>query len=213
MDEFQFSTKFDQTLLLGRKARNVKELLEGIKAVPKSSIYYHTHKFLQEHHFLSPEPPNDFAYWVTNVLNDRILGEEFSSIGVVQFRHISDLRDKLVNITESYLQTADANRDAPRGGEFHFMASRTFVLKTPYIAHNLSEFREILKRVSVYSLYYHIFDAKLRLESEENDFSRWFRSLSQPVLADEVARLDPYTHTLEGLRKRIMVLVTKYDKD
>src|SRR5574341_1684932 len=73
--EFRFNTKFDQTILLGKKARNVAELIDGIWSVPDASIYFHTHKFLQQHHYLSPEPPNDFAYWVTNVLNEETLGE------------------------------------------------------------------------------------------------------------------------------------------
>jgi hypothetical protein len=86
------------------------------------------------------------------------------------------------------------------------------VLQTPLVAGTLGEFAEHLKRVSVASLYYHVFDAHLRLENGENDFSLWFRALSMPSLADEVIRLDPYTYTLEGLRKRLLVIVGKYDK-
>jgi hypothetical protein len=93
------------------------------------------------------------------------------------------------------------------------MASRTFALPTPYVAENLTEFRDMLGRVSVTSIYYHVFDAKLRLERGENDFSKWFTGIGKTALAEEVRTLDPYTHTLEGLRKRIMVLVKKYDTD
>ena len=92
------------------------------------------------------------------------------------------------------------------------MASRLFVLQTSLVARTLEEFIEHLKRVSVASLSYHVFDAHLRLENGENDFSRWFRALSMVALADEVIRLDPYTYTLEGLRKRLLVLVGRYDK-
>ena len=80
MEPFRFCTKLDQTLLLGRRAKNIGELLEGIKAVPQSSIYYNTHRFLQAHHYLTPEPSNDFAYWITDVVNERILGEKLSSL-------------------------------------------------------------------------------------------------------------------------------------
>ena len=69
-DEFRFNTKLDQTILLGKKARNLAELLGGLRTAPDASIYFHTHKFLQQHHYLSPEPPNDFGYWVTNILNE-----------------------------------------------------------------------------------------------------------------------------------------------
>jgi hypothetical protein len=91
------------------------------------------------------------------------------------------------------------------------MASRTFALPTPHVAESLASFRDILGRVSVNTVYYHVFDAKLRLEHGENDFSKWFAGMGKMALAEEVRRLDPYTHTLEGLRKRIMVLVKKHD--
>jgi hypothetical protein len=211
MNEFYFNTKLDQTILLGTKAKNLPVLLEGIKNVPESSIYYHTHKYLHQHHFLSPEPPNDFAYWITEVLNEARLGEIMSSVDIVQFHTLEDLRSRFVEILTDHLRGKRRMSTAPLGQEFHFMASRMFVLQTPYRASTLSEFREALTRVSVNSLYYHIFDAKLRLEKGENDFSRWFRDLGIPDLANEVARLDPYTYTLEGLRNRIIQLVENHD--
>lgn len=210
---FTFRTKFDQTVLLGRKASNAGQLLEGVRAVPGSSIYYHTHKFLQQHHYLSPEPPNDFAYWVSNVLNEQALGEILSSVDIIQFHKISDLRQSFIGILEGHMKSSNRLVGAPAGEEFYFMGSRTFVLDTPHTAGTLREFAECLRAVSVHSLYYHVFDARLRLEREENDFSNWFRKLGKGKLADEMLKLDPYTHTLEGLRKRIIQLVKRHDQD
>src|SRR5213593_1929392 len=102
--EFHFKTKFDQTILLGLKAGNARQLLEGIKTVRGSSIYFHTHKFLQQHHYLSPEPPNDFAYWVTNVLNEQALGELLSSVDIIQFNRISELRQRVTEILEEFIK-------------------------------------------------------------------------------------------------------------
>ncbi|MBU2567890.1 MAG: hypothetical protein KJ967_03865, partial [Elusimicrobia bacterium] len=83
--------------MLGLKTRNLKELLEGIKTVPGSSIYHHTHRFLQQHHFLSPEPPNDFAYWITNILQESYMGEKFASVNIIQFESIRQLREKFIS--------------------------------------------------------------------------------------------------------------------
>jgi hypothetical protein len=105
MDEFRFCTKLDQTLLLGVKARSIHELLEGIRSAPRSSIYYHTHRFLLAHHYLTPEPSNDFAYWVTEVLNDATLGERLSSIDIVGFHTITDLQLHLVELIEKHLHS------------------------------------------------------------------------------------------------------------
>ena len=131
--DFRFNTKLDQTILLGKKARNIAELLAGLRTVPDASIYFHTHKFLQQHHYLSPEPPNDFGYWVTNILNEAGLGERLSSIDIIQFAKISGLRKSFIEIIDGYLQTTYRSVDAPAGQEFYFMSAQTFVFATPYI--------------------------------------------------------------------------------
>ena len=109
--EFHFNTKLDQTILLGTKAKNISELLNGIRSAPDASIYFHTHKFLQQHHYLSPEPPNDFGYWVTNILNESRVGERFSSIDIIQFARISNLRKRFIETIDGYLQTAYRSGD------------------------------------------------------------------------------------------------------
>jgi hypothetical protein len=213
MAEFQFKTKLDQTLLLGLRAKDAAELLDGVKNSPDASIYYHTHHFLQQHHYLSPEPPNDYAYWATEVLNDTPLGEHLWSVDIIQYSSIAEIRNALVAILEQRVAEGRKLREAPPGGEFHFMASRTFVLSTRHVAHSLAEFRAILAEISVNVIYYHMFDARLRLQNGTNDFSRWFASLNKPELANQVSRLDPYSYTLEGLRKRILILSERYGKD
>jgi len=211
MDAFNFNTKLDQTLLLGVRANTIEKLLAGVKSVPDSSIYFHTHRFLNQHQYLSPEPPNDFAYWVSNILGDDVLGERLWSVDIVRFNSIHELRQNLITILESYLASAPRKIQSQEGEEFHFMASRTFVLPTRHAARDLKEFAEVLGKVSIQSIYFHVFDAKLRLKHGENDFSRWFRSLGKTELADASRRLDPYSHTLDGLRHELITLVKKYD--
>lgn len=211
MNHFQFYTKLDQTLLLGVRARNVQGLLEGIRKVPASSIYHHTHKFLQQHHYLSPEPPNDFAYWTSEVMGDAVLGEQLSSVDIVQFQSIEDVRRRFIHLLEYHLEALERMPFSPPGEEFYFMATRLFVFPTNHAASTLSEFIQALDRISIASIYYHVFDAKLRLERGENDFSRWFADMGLEGLAAEMRSLDPYAYTLEGLRKRIIVMAKTYD--
>jgi hypothetical protein len=60
------------------------------------------------------------------------------------------------------------------------------------------------------SIYFHIFEARLRLEKEVNDFSNWIEhSLGNQKLALKIARLDPYTCTMEDLRKTLTALLEK----
>ena len=202
-NNFEFKSRLVLTELLGIKAKNLSELSERIKTVPLSSIYQHTHRFLQQHHYLSPEPPNDFAYWVTNMLNNEIAGEQLASIDVMQFNNLSDLRLKFVQILSSYTNRAE-NGNCPEGEEFYFMSSRIFVLPINKKAANIQEFIEVLKTVSIHSIYYHMFEARMRLEKQDNDFSMWLRSIGMKKEADTISRFDPYTFTLEGLRQKIL---------
>lgn len=211
-NRFHFYTRLNQTELLGKKARNLVELLEGIKSVPDSSIYHHTHRFIQQHHYMSPQPPNDFADWITDVLNEDALGEKMASVDVIEFQKIKGLRKKFIEIVSDYLKENKKVRDCPDNQEFHFMACRTFVLPTTYVARSVKQFRQILKKVSIHSLYFHIFEARMRLEKKDNDFSRWLRDLGERSLASKISKLDPYSYTLEALRKEIISIIDKENR-
>jgi uncharacterized protein DUF5752 len=207
---FHFYTRLNLVLLLGRRATTLAELLEGIRSVPGASIYYHTHHFIEDHQFLPLQPPNDFAYWVRDFLGDRRLGEKLASIDTVQFTRIEDLRTELVKAIECEVSRAGREQHSPEGAEFHFAACQTFVLPTPYRAASLAEFVDMVERVSVNSLYFHIFEARLRLNRGANDFSEWLRHRGHERLAEAISKLDPYTLSIEGLRRRIVKLAGQY---
>ncbi len=207
---FHFYTQHSLVELLGLRAKNPVELLENIKKVPTASIYYHTHRFMQQHHYLSPEPPNDFAVWLKDTLHLEPLGEAFLDVDTVKFFDLEDLRVELARILDGYISRGGYLVDCPRGYEFDFMSCKIFLLPTSYIAKDLSEFVEILQRISIHSLYFHMFEAPMRLKRHENDFSAWFRSIELEELAEEICGLDPYGLTLEGLRAKIILMVKNY---
>jgi len=207
---FYFCTHLELRESTGLKARNARELVNIIKDVPGSVIYYHTHVYLQQHQFLSPEPPNAFAYWVTKALGEDALGERLGSIDIYQFNTIRELREKIIEIIEGYLFDAKEIRNSPPGKEFDFTKSRSFVLPTPYITYNLKDMVEALEKVSIRSIDFHIFNARLRLERGINDFSNWIEtSLGYSELASQLETFDPYTYTLEGLRTNIISIIKR----
>jgi len=211
-EPFRFHTRLHLTELTGLRAMNLSQLLELIKDVPGSSIYHHTHRFLQQHQYLSPEPPNDFAYWVTEILGEDELGERLSSIDTISYSTIRGLRDKIVETISDYLKdNAMAKlRFAREGEEFYFIKSVSFILPTDYVASDLKEFADILKKVTIESIYFHVFESRLRLEKNDNDFSNWIgTSLGDKEVAIKISELDPYTHTLEGLRNNLVDMVER----
>lgn len=209
-EPFKFFTRLHLSELTGLRATTLGQLLELIKKVPGSCIYQHTHRFLQQHQYLSPEPPNDFAYWVAEVLGEDELGEKLASIDTIQFSNIRSLREKIITTVDDYLKNSPLAklRFTREGEEFHFIKSVSFVIPTNYIVYDLKEFVDILKKITLDSIYFHIFEARLRLEKGNNDFSNWIESsIGDKELADEISRLDPYTYTLEGLRNTLINLI------
>jgi len=209
-NQFEFRSLLNLTLLTGLRARDLAELVQHMRTVPGAVIYHHTHHFLVQHQFLSPEPPNDFAYWVSNILLEERLGEELAAVDLLRFPTLRDLRNALIHVIQEFLDRSSNLRTAPAGEEFHFMESVSYVVPTGVLALDLADFREGLKRVSLSSIAYHMFDARLRLEKGDNDFSRWLEhSQGERQLAEAFRKVDPYTHTQDGLRRRLITMVSK----
>ncbi|PIQ88764.1 MAG: hypothetical protein COV72_06790 [Candidatus Omnitrophica bacterium CG11_big_fil_rev_8_21_14_0_20_42_13] len=208
-ESFRFHTRLHLTEMIGLKAANAAQLCEGIREVPGSSIYHHTHRFLQIHQYLSPEPPNDFSYWVAEALGEDELAERLASIDTMQYSTLRDLREKIVSSIDRYLEDnpLSKKRFARAGEEFHFMKSVSFIIPTDYTVDTLNDFAKVLEKITIDSIYFHIFEARLRLEKKTNDFSYWIETaIGDKKLADEISRLDPYTRTMEDLRS---VLIKK----
>ncbi len=211
---FQFFMRAYLKELTGLTARNLRELVSVLKDAPDSVIYYHSHIFVEEHHYLIPEPANEFATWVSYALGDEVLGEQLAAIDNSEFATLGALRDRLVSMIEEHLslqeQNKDGLRDALSGSEFRFIKANTIILPTSYVAHDLREFVNVLRELSPSSLYFHMFESRLRLGRARNDFSLWLEdSVDEKELADQVAQLDPYNNTLEGLRSSLIQAIEK----
>ncbi|MBI4655529.1 MAG: hypothetical protein HY746_02155 [Elusimicrobia bacterium] len=205
-EPFKFRTRLTLVQATGRKAGNIMELLEGIRESDDSIIYHHTHRFLKQFHFLVPEPANDFAYWVNNILQEEKLGEELASVEIVRFNSLEAIKRAFVEILERHLkQVSEPMRAVSSGKEFHFLRSIRFSIPTSHQARDYAEFIECLRNVSVSTLYLHVFEARLRPPYGVDDFSNWFlKQFNDAEIQKAISRLDPYSYTLEGLRRRII---------
>ncbi|MBL7157792.1 MAG: hypothetical protein ISS92_06525 [Candidatus Omnitrophica bacterium] len=212
LNPFQFYTSVKLREVTGRKARTLRELVEIIKEVSGSVVYYHTHVFLQRHQNISPEPPNDFAFWVSSTLGENKLGEELASIDICEFSTIRELRERIIKTIENHLfETKEPQRYALQGKEFEFIKAHSIVMPAGFTAHNLKEFATILEKVTIHSIYFHIFEARLRLEKAVNDFAFWIgTSVGSPELAKIIESLDPYTFTGEGLRRELIKIINDW---
>jgi hypothetical protein len=196
-------------LRVGReKATTLQELLESLRTCPESSIFQHTFQTLAEHHFIREGFSNDFSHWAFASCNEVELAEQLAAIDVREFTSIATLRDRLIHIIEVYLQKNPRAATRVAMEPFYLMASDLVVVPTPYVARNLEEFADGLRKVSIHAIYYHFIDARLRLKLNTNDFSVWLeKELDLPQAGDNLNRVDIYTSTLEGVRPSILKII------
>ncbi len=190
------------------RAANLEELLDALRTCPNDSIFQHTFRTLQEHHFIREGFSNDFAHWAFAACNEVALAERLAAIDVREFISISDVRDRLVTIVEDYLNRNPRSRDRSALEPFYFCASDTVVIPTPLVARTLCEFIDCLKKVSLHSIHYHFLEARLRLRLNSNDFSLWLADeLDLKQAAEQLNEIDIYTSTLHEVRDRIVHIV------
>jgi uncharacterized protein DUF5752 len=190
------------------KANNLQELLDAIRGCPDASIFQHTFQTLEEHHFIREGFSNDFSHWAFAACNEVELAERLAAIDVREFTSIPALRERIIHLIETYLQKNPRAGSKQAMEPFYLMAADVVVVPTPYVARNLEEFAEGLRKVSIHSIYYHFIDARLRLKLNNNDFSIWLeQELDMTQAADRLNRIDIYTSTLDGVRRSILKVI------
>jgi hypothetical protein len=196
-------------LRIGReKASCLQELLEAVRTCAEASIFQHMFQTLEEHHFINEGFSNDFSHWAFAACNEVGLAEQLAAIDIREFTSIPALRERLVQLIESYLQKNPRAATRPAMEPFYLMAADLVVIPTPYVARNLEEFADGLRKVSIHSIYYHFIDARLRLKLNTNDFSVWLeQELDMSQAGNRLNRIDIYTSTLEGVRRGILKII------
>jgi hypothetical protein len=205
---FYFNTS-EHLLRIGReRASTLSDLLETLRQCPDDSIFQHTFRTLQEHHFIRRGFSNDFAHWSLFACHEPILAEQLASVDVRDFTSIEGLRRQMAEMVDEFL------KEHPRAGSrtahepFYFCAADIVVLPTPFAPDSLPGFVEGLRKVSIHSIHHHFIEARLRLRLMSNDFSQWLdEALGMTQAAQSIERIDIYTNTMEGVRDQIARIV------
>lgn len=202
---FYFNTAAHLVRICRESANNLGELLEALRTVPEESIFQHTFRTLQEHHFIREGFSNDFAHWAFAACNEVALAEQLASLDIREFTSIATLRGRIVKIVEDYTQQNPRSRDRAAMEPFYFCASDTVVIPTAVVAHDLAEFIDGMEKASLHSIHYHFIEARLRLKLTSNDFSEWIENeIGLPALAHRLNRIDIYTSTLQEVQAQIV---------
>ena len=189
----------------GKKAKSLRELRNIIAEVSEASIFHHVNQYFLKIHIL--EYTNDFAHWAGEDIEERALAEELSNIDPYACKNTGELRSVLLEVIDTYLETFPEPREVREGEEFFFNETITLVFPTGIRANNLAEFLIAIKHIDPSALYYHFYDARVRLRGTD-DFSLWVEGvLNKGELAREIRAIDPFMHSIESLRERIVLAV------
>jgi hypothetical protein len=190
----------------GKKAKNLRELREILSHVSLESIFHHTYQYFLKGHIL--EYTNDFAQWAGESLEERALAEHLSNIDPYNYKDIHLLREELLRVVDDYLHGFPEPREAMAGDEFFFNETVTLTFPVGIKAHNLAQFLIGVKYVDTGSIYYHFYEARMRLGGGIDDFSAWVEAvLGKHELSARIGAIDPFMHSIEGIRDHILVAV------
>ncbi len=207
---FYFNTS-EHLLRIGRqRANNLTELLSAMQTCPDDSIFQHTFRTLQEHHFIRQGFSNDFAHWTLFACNEPALAEQLASVDVREFTAIEGLRRRMIEILDEFLASHSLDGTQAAHEPFYFCASDIVVLPTPFCPDTLAGFLDGLNQVTIHSIHHHFIEARLRLHRMSNDFSQWLEEEAGLAdAADAIERIDIYANTMEGVRRQIARIVSQ----
>ena len=202
---FVFDTKLGLVVLTGITVTRLSELRHTLSRIASASIFFHTHQVYLAHHFQKPRHYNDIAMWVSHALREEALAEKLAAIDLLAFTTIRELRAAIVRTIDDYVAANGEIEQPCRPDEaFHFCRGRSFVLPTGIVAHDVPEFFAKLPLITDASLYFHFFEARLRLGRRTSDFSRWLKDAGCGDLAAAIDGLNPYVRTLAELKRDII---------
>lgn len=208
---FRFIECSELREILGNKAEDERRLVELIEEVPLGSIHFHTHSYFLRHSSVERVYPNDFAEWVAMEVRDHVLGERLAVVNPFAFPNLEALREELISVIDDHLSRTSIVPRVIFGAPFNFSQSKVLEVPTSLEVTTLKAFRHALAEVEVSAIYFHVFEARHRLASSENDFSHWvLQSLGMPDLAHKLRSINPYLGSLERLRSALVSLCDEF---
>ena len=208
IEPFEFKHCISLLKSTGRKARNLRELRDLIATVSDDSLYYHTYQYFMKGNMLELEYTNDFSYWVGEALGEKVLEELLSDIDPYAFNNMSSIKNELLAVIDAYMESFPSQREVLPGDEFYFNEAITITFPMGIRANNLAEFLIAIKYIDAGSIYYHFYEARTRVRGGTDDFSWWFGVIfGKDDLAEKIKAIDPFMHTIEGIREQLVGIV------
>lgn len=200
--------------LTGRKAETIHELLDGIRKIDESSLFNHIHHALLDHHFVPLEYPNDFAYWIADVLHEPVLAEKIADIDLRHFNDIGALRNAIINEIQGYVRHNEVKGRASTGQEFHFVKCTSFIFPSRYTVRNIAQAVNAFREIDTSSIFYHFVAHRFLSKDKSHDFMNWIGKITgDSELVNRLKNIDPYGFPSMGeLKKELLKILESHIK-
>ncbi|MFH0810377.1 MAG: DUF5752 family protein [Pseudomonadota bacterium] len=209
MYAFQFYDCIPTVMPTGKWASNLREFLYLVREVEPSVIFHHVYQARLKQHFDLWEYPNDFAGWAADCLEDMVLAEKLASFNPYNYASVDEVRETVIETVEEHLWDKPTVPWVRPGFEFFFNDSKTVVIPTEVECTDLPGFLKALRQVPNGCIYFHFYEARLRLGNRDrDDFSYWIEhNLRFPNLVRRIHNMDFYFLSLGEMKKRLIRLV------
>jgi hypothetical protein len=209
---FWFRECFLMPMPIGKKAINLRELLQAVRELDQAVLYYHIFQSRLAITQPGEEYPNEFAQWAATALQDIKLAEKLSFFDPFDYENMGQVRQAIIDILEEYLWDIPYIPWARSGFEFHFCEASTVVMRSQIRAQTMPELCESLRKVGLDSMYYHFFEARWRLGwRKADDFSYWIESnFGLPELVGAIRDIDIYFYSLREIRDTLVGLIHQH---
>jgi hypothetical protein len=198
----------------GRVSSNLREMLDALRSVNDAVVEHHLMRCALEDYFELYEFPNDLARWCWEGLGDQVLGEQLGLIDPYRYRSLAELRTDLVNLVEDRLWGLNRVPWCRPGRELHWVESTLIAYDTGERFTTTAELAEAVERMSLRSLFFHIHEARRRLEGATDDFSAWLEGIdAPPVLIARLRAVDFYFLNLSQLRQELLQIFQDYSPE
>lgn len=193
----------------GLRAQNLAEFRDGLERAPIQSLFHHFWGHFLRPQFDEREFSNDFAAWARHALHEKSLAEKLSAVNPVEFPDLDELRERLLEIVDERLDSADTVPTARADSRFHFICSELIVFDSDRQLADPHELPTAIETLPSGSIYYHFIDARRRTPDGRDDFSIWLDAFGDTFasVGSAIVRVDPFFFALAELQKYLAVAV------
>jgi hypothetical protein len=185
----------------GRSCSNLRELLDAVRTSSEAVLEHHMLRCVLDDHFELYEFPNDLARWAWDALGDRLLGEQIALIDPYQFQSLAGMRTAIADVIEERLWSLERIPWCRPGLELHLVESRLIAYDTGERVDVPLALAELISRIPLRSLFYHVHEARRRTKGATDDFSSWLEAHgADALLVEQLRAIDFYFLNLNQLR-------------